>query len=400
MEKVVNGQKIELDDTAMELFELSIIGSHTRKKLDNLITSRLDIPTYTRPLVENFCIALRKLPDALMATCCTLKYAVVAREMRRMLQNKGIEVPKLLPCNHGILVISPTAMHIVLQERTWALAANTADDKVNSMDTTESLDMETYKDEKFYKYFKYADDILEENKKISNQEFITYALPQLSEAAHSPNLLRWELSKLFIFEQYNDIGETKLREDCLVDIKNDKAFFIKPFWTGNYINAAQVNPELGKILTIDTREYERTGKAITTDEIIKTKAYDYKVDVISSSGLRSELIKSKPAFKNLFNFMVKQLADDRTAYDITLTGLIDDRYILAQIDDKIVAGTIGGQSLVMLSDGGKILNLEENIATIAFDVQNQLNQVNVRTILNYDIEKKTSVIAAKLFSSL
>ena len=117
MEKEVNGKRITLDNTAVELFELAIMGSHTRKKLDNLVTSDLDMPNYTKSMVEQFCAALKKLPDPLIATCCTLKYCVVAREMKRQLLAKGEIVPRLVPCSHGLLVVSINKMHIVLQER-------------------------------------------------------------------------------------------------------------------------------------------------------------------------------------------------------------------------------------------------------------------------------------------
>ena len=42
----------------------------------------------------------------------------------------------------------------------------------------------------------------------------------------------------------------------------------------------------------------------------------------------------------------------------------------------------------------------KNIVTIALDKQNQLNQVNIKTIVNFNINTCVSKTAAKLFSAL
>lgn len=388
MDKEINGKRIQLDDTALELFELAIMGSHTRKKLDNLVTSDLDLPDYTRNMVEYFCSALRKLPDPLMAACCTLKYTVVAREMKRQLERAHLYVPKLVPCSHGILVVSINQMHIVLQERTWALAANTADDKVADADADKMLDLNLYTTDKFFEYFNYVDKALENGQRIKNRDFLQYALPGLVNACMSDNALRWEMSRLLIFEPYNDIGESKLFPGFITDIKTNKSIRIQLFWTGDSV---EISDE--QIIVIDTRTKEsRTEKE-------KRKIYDYTVDALSSSGLITRLIKSKPLFRPIAELIQRKVEDGRPINEVDIRGLIDDSYIVVQIDGTIAAGKLG-QTLKVLCTGGSIINLDNNIVTVALDKQNQLNQVNIRTILNYDIELNTTKTAAKIFSAL
>ena len=166
MEKEINGQRIHLDDNALSLLEMSVMGSYARRRLENVITSELDIPDYTRNMVEYFCNALRALPDALITLSCTLKYVVIAREMKRKLEAAHLYIPKLIPCNYGIIVASISQMHIVLQERTWVFAANIADDKISDLSTDKMLDIEAFKDDRWFEYFKLVDTSLANNKRI------------------------------------------------------------------------------------------------------------------------------------------------------------------------------------------------------------------------------------------
>ncbi len=388
MEKEINGKRVHLDDTAMELFELAIMGSHTRKKLDNLVTADLDLPDYTRNMVEYFCSALRKLPDPLMAACCTLKYTVVAREMKRQLEKAHLYVPKLVPCSHGILVVSINQMHIVLQERTWALAANTADDKVSDTDADKMLNLTLFEHDKFYKYFEYVDKILENGQRVKNREFLQYALPSLVGSCASENALRWEMSKLLVFEPYNDTGESKLYPSFITDVRNNKSIRVQLFWTGN---TTDVSDE--QVIVIDMRS--RQAKT----EKDKRKVYDFTVDALSQSGLTTRLIKSKPLFKPIADLIQQKAEDGRQVSEIAVTGLMDDNFLVVQVDGTIAAGQLG-QRLKVLCTGGSIVNLDKNIVTIALDKQNQLNQVNIRTIVNYDINMNTTKTAAKIFSAL
>lgn len=388
MEKEINGKRIQLDDTAMELFELAIMGSHTRKKLDNLVTADLDLPDYTRNMVEYFCSALRKLPDPLMAACCTLKYTVVAREMRRQLEKAHLYIPKLVPCSHGILVVSINQMHIVLQERTWALAANTADDKVSDADADKMLNIETFKSDRFYKYFEYVDKAFENGQRVKNREFLQFALSSLVNACQSENALRWEMSRLLVFEPYNDIGESKLYPSFITDVKNNKSIRVQLFWTGNTVD---VSDEM--VMVIDVR----TKTARTEKD--KRKIYDYTVDALSQSGMTTRLMKSKPLFKPVADLIQQKADEGRNISEISVTGLMDDNFIVVQVDGTIAAGQLG-VGLKTLCTGGSIINLDKNIVTIAMDKQNQLNQVNIRTIINYDITLNTTKTAAKIFSAL
>lgn len=388
MEKEINGKRVQLDDTAMELFELAIMGSHTRKKLDNLVTADLDLPDYTRNMVEHFCCALRKLPDPLMAACCTLKYTVVAREMKRQLEKAHLYVPKLVPCSHGILVVSINQMHIVLQERTWALAANTADDKVSDADADKMLNLDLFKNDKFFEYFEYVDKALESGQRVKNREFLERVLPGLVSACASENALRWEMSRLLVFEPYSDIGESKLYPSFITDVRSNKSIRVQLYWTGN---TAEVSDE--QVIVIDTRTHQ-----IKTERD-KRKLYDYTVDAISQSGLSTRLIKSKPLFKAVAGLIQQKADDGRPINEIDVTGLMDDNYIVVQVDGTIAAGQLG-QNLRVLCTGGSIINLDKNVVTIALDKQNQLNQVNIRTILNYDITLNTTKTAAKIFSAL
>lgn len=388
MEKEINGKRVQLDDTAMELFELAIMGSHTRKKLDNLVTSDLDLPDYTRNMVEYFCSALRKLPDPLMAACCTLKYTVVAREMKRQLERAHLYVPKLVPCSHGILVVSINQMHIVLQERTWALSANTADDKVANTDTDKLLNLDLFRNDKFFKYFEYVDNAFANGQRVKNREFLQYALPGLVNTCQSENALRWEMSRLLVFEPYNDTGESKLFPSFITDVKNNKSVRIQLYWTGDSVN---VNDEQVIIIDMRTRQ--------SKTECEKRKVYDYTVDAISQTGLTTRLIKSKPLFRPIANLIQQKAEDGRPINEIDVTGLMDDSFLVVQVDGTIAAGQIG-QPLKILCTGGSIINLDKNIVTIAIDKQNQLNQVNIRTIINYDINYNTTKTAAKIFSAL
>lgn len=388
MEKEINGKRVQLDDTAMELFELAIMGSHTRKKLDNLVTADLDLPDYTRNMVEYFCSALRKLPDPLMAACCTLKYTVVAREMKRQLEKAHLYVPKLVPCSHGILVVSVNQMHIVLQERTWALAANMADDKVSDADADKMLNMDLFKNDKFFEYFEHVDKALESGQRIKNREFLEKVLPGLVGACTSENSLRWEMSRLLVFEPYSDTGESKLFPSFITDVKNSKSIRVQLYWTGN---TADVSDE--QVIVIDTRSHQ-----IKTERD-KRKLYDYTVDALSQSGLSTRLIKSKPLFKAVAGLIQQKADEGRPINEIDVTGLMDDNYIVVQVDGTIAAGQLG-QNLRILCTGGSIINLDKNIVTIALDKQNQLNQVNIRTVLNYDINLNTTKTAAKIFSAL
>lgn len=388
MEKEINGKRVHLDDTAMELFELAIMGSHTRKKLDNLVTADLDLPDYTRNMVEYFCSALRKLPDPLMAACCTLKYTVVAREMKRQLEKAHLYVPKLVPCSHGILVVSINQMHIVLQERTWALAANTADDKVSDTDADKMLNLALFEHDKFYKYFEYVDNILENGQRVKNREFLQYALPSLVGSCQSENALRWEMSKLLVFEPYSDLGESKLYPSFITDVKNNKSIRVQLYWTGNTTDASDE-----QVIVIDMRS--RQAKT----EKDKRKVYDFTVDALSQSGLTTRLIKSKPLFKPIADLIQQKVEDGRQLSEISVTGLMDDNYLVVQVDGTIAAGQLG-QHLRVLCTGGSIINLDKNVVTIALDKQNQLNQVNIRTIINYDINYNTTKTAAKIFSAL
>ena len=387
MEKTIDGKRVKLDDTAVELFELAIMGSHTRKKLDNLVTSDLDLPDYTRNMVEYFCAALRKLPDPLMAACCTLKYAVVAREMKRQLEKAHLYVPKLVPCSHGILVVSVNQMHIVLQERTWALAANTADEKVVDADSDKMLNLDTFKNDKFYDYFKYVDTVLENGQRVKNREFLQKALPGLVEACGSENSLRWEMSRLLVFEPYSDAGENKLYTGYIMDVNNNKAIKLQLHWTGNTVETGE-----DQIIVIDVRSKK------STTEREKRKIYDYTVEAISQSGLSTRLIKSKHLFNYVANLAIQKLDEGRTICEVPITGLIDNDYIVVQVDGTIAAGKLG-QPLKVLCTGASILNLDNNIVTIAIDKQNLMQQVNIRTVINYDINLNTNKIAAKLFSA-
>lgn len=388
MEKIIGGKRVYLDDTAMELFELAIMGAHTRKKLDNLVTSDLDLPSYTRPLVECFCTSLRKLPDALMAACCTLKYAVVAREMKRTLEREHLYIPKLVPCSHGILVVSTTQMHIVLQERTWALAANTADDKVADVDSEKMLDIDTFKNDKYYEYFKFVDTILENGGRVRNRDFLEKALPELVKACESENLLRWEMSRLFVFEQYSDTGEAKLFPGYITDINSGKSIAMQVFWTGKSTERTEE-----KIIVIDTKTKQ------SHDEYDKRKVYDYNVDAISPAGIVTRLLKSKALFKPIADLAKSKLYEGYNITNIPITGLMDDEYYVVRVGTTIAAGKLGGE-LKTLCDGASILNIDKNIVTIALDKQNQLNQVNIKTIVNFNINTCVSKTAAKLFSAL
>lgn len=388
MEKEINGKRVQLDDSAMELFELAIMGSHTRKKLDNLVTSDLDLPDYTRNMVEYFCVALRKLPDPLMAACCTLKYTVVAREMIRQLEKAHLYVPKLVPCSHGILVVSVNQMHIVLQERTWALAANAADDKVSDTDADKMLDISLFEHDKFFKYFEYVDNALENGQRVKNREFLQYALPSLVNVCRSENALRWEMSRLLVFEPYNDTGESKLYPGLITDVKNNKSIRVQLYWTGESVTVSDE-----QVIVIDIR-----AKQSKTEQD-KRKIYDYTVDALSQSGLTTRLVKSKPLFKAIANLIQQKVEDGRPINEVSVTGLMDDNFIVIQVDGTIAAGQLG-QPLKTLCTGGSIINLDKNVVTVAIDKQNILNQVNIRTILNYDINYNTTKTAAKIFSAL
>ena len=388
MEKEINGKRVQLDDTAMELFELAIMGSHTRKKLDNLVTSDLDLPDYTRNMVEYFCSALRKLPDPLMAACCTLKYTVVAREMRRQLEKAHLYVPKLVPCSHGILVVSVNQMHIVLQERTWALAANTADDKVSDTDADKMLNLDLFKNDKFFEYFEYVDKALENGQRVKNRDFLQYALPSLVSTCQSENALRWEMSRLLVFEPYSDTGESKLFPSFITDVKNNKSIRVQLFWTGDTVSVSEE-----QVIVIDMRSRQ------SRTEQDKRKIYDYTVDALSQTGLTTRLIKSKPLFKPVAALIQQKVEEGRALNEVDITGLMDDNFLVVQIDGTIAAGQLG-QPLKILCTGGSIINLDKNVVTIAIDKQNLLNQVNIRTILNYDINYNTTKTAAKIFSAL
>lgn len=388
MEKIINGKRVHFDDTAIELFELAIMGSHTRKKLDNLVTADLNLPDYTRSMVEYFCSSLRKLPDPLMAACCTLKYAVVAREMKRQLERAHLYIPKLVPCNQGILVVSVNQMHIVLQERTWALAANIADDKVTDTDSDKMLNLELFKNDKFYKYFEYVDTALKNGQRVKNKTFLQFALPDLVNSCTSENILRWELSKLLVFEPYNDLGESKLFPGYITDIKNNKSIRIQLFWTGNTV---EVSDE--QVIVIDMRSQSSRTEKDTR------KIYDYTVDAISQTGIITHLNKSKLLFKSVADLIQQKVEDGRNIYEVSMTGLMDDNYIVVQVEGTIAAGQLG-KPLKILCTGGSIINLDKNIVTIAINKQNQLNQVNIRTIINYDINLNINKTAAKLFSAL
>ena len=346
------------------------------------------MPAYTKSMVEYFCSALRKLPDPLMAACCTLKYAVVAREMVRQLEKAHLYIPKLIPCSHGILVVSTNQMHIVLQERTWALAANTADDRVSDVDSEKMLDLSTFKDDKYYKYFKYVDNILENGNRLKNREFLEIALPELVQACKTENILRWELSRLMVFEPYSDAGEAKLFSGFITDIHNNKAIQIKVYWTGQTIDNSSE-----KIIVIDAN----TGKS--HDEYDKRRVYDYNVEVTSNAGIVTPLRRSKQLFRPIADFIKHRLDEGSSAYGLITTGLIDDDYYVAQVGSTIVAGQLG-KDLHILCTGASILNIDKNIVTIALDKQNQLNQVNIRTIVNYNINTNVSTVAAKLFSAI
>lgn len=389
MEKEVNGVRITLDEDAMQLFELSIMGSHTRKKLDNLVTSDLNLPDYTRNMVEYFCSALKKLPDPLIAACCTLKYVVVVREMIRELNKANLPVPKLVPCNYGILVVSRDQMHIVLQERTWALAANNAGEEVTNVDSDKLLDMESFADEKYFRFFDYVDKILAQGGRIKNREFLTFALPALVKQCETDTLLRWEMSKLLIFEPYSDAGETLLKSGSLVDMESKKAIKLQLFWTGK-------SEKLDGTKIIQVNLTTKT----TEDVQDERKIYDYNVDVLTESGLITRLIKSKHLFKSIAEFMMLKVYDGKSIQSMQATGLINAGYIVANVDNFLIVGKLGENFKLLCTDASIINLTDKGVATFAIDKQNQLNQVNIRTVMNYDINMQTSKIAAKLFSTL
>lgn len=389
MEKEINGQRIHLDDNALSLLEMSVMGSYARRRLENVITSELDIPDYTRNMVEYFCNALRALPDALITLSCTLKYVVIAREMKRKLEAAHLYIPKLIPCNYGIIVASISQMHIVLQERTWVFAANIADDKISDLSTDKMLDIEAFKDDRWFEYFKLVDTSLANNKRIKNKEFIRAVLPELASICTSDSLLRWELSRLFIFEPFTDTHEDKLRQGWIADTQTGKYINVQVFWTGQSVEIGNKN-----VLVIDV--HNKRGY----DEVDKKKIYDWVVSVLSPAGIYSQLVKSKSLFKPVADVVIAKLEEGLAITDIRIKGLLCDNYIVVDVNDTLVAGKLGNNGkLKVLGSGASIINLEGAVVTLAIDKVNSVSQVNVRTIATYDIERNTTKVAAKLFSA-
>lgn len=389
MEKEINGQRIHLDDNALALLEMSVIGSYARQRLENIITSELDIPDYTRNMVEYFCNALRALPDALITLSCTLKYVVIAREMKRRLEAAHLFVPKLIPCNYGIIVASTSQMHIVLQERTWVLAANIADDKISDLSTDRLFNIDLFKDDKWFEYFKLIDGHLANGKRMKNKEFIQVVLPELASICTSDSLLRWELSRLFIFEQFTDNYEDKIRQGWISDIQTGKFISIQIFWTGQTIPVSNKS-----VLVIDVRN--KRGY----DEQEKRRVYDWMVSVLSPAGVYSQLVKSKVLFKSIADIAIAKVEEGVPLADIKIKGLLYDNYVAVDINDTLVVGKLGANNkLRILGTGTSILNLDGPVVTFAVDKVNSISQVNIRTIAVYDIEKNTTKIVAKLFSA-
>ncbi len=368
MKKLINGVVVDISREVMELFEKAAEGSITRKqimnKIDLVLESDIGDVGY---VIEAYYRSYAALPYPLYAVEDEIKYATIAANMQRMINDKFHYIIDLEVKDRIIRAHCEEGLYVDLASEHWAIET-AEDDKLDP----KVIDINDYKSDPLFKFFKWCDKNLKEKRNAAG--FYAFALPGLLSACNNkPVIVRWEMAKLLQFADMPE--EITVRDRCIHNNDTGSDYVLDAFWTGKYSSDVAE-----RVMVIDCRPEHRHEEPKMTTK--RRKLYDFEVYENNPELGRCPLQNSKQRFEPMFKTIIREASDVPNA---SYFGIIDGDTVAFEINNKVYTGKLGGE-LSETGVGVKLINVQGGKAYIRKGMRKSSGATR-ESIYIYDIQE-------------
>lgn len=319
MKKLVNGKAVDIEN--IDLFKKAFEGIVLNKKASSAIKDTIETSSgLVKKCVQAYSKFNEALPFPLFSIETDIKYATIANYILHEVTEISTEDIAIDACIY-IRIEKNKVLKLIYH--TWAIESET-----DQFKNAASLDLAEYEKELGYKEFKWGLERIENGEELSS--FYEVFMPNFLKACNNEDfILRWELNHILDFGKVPE--ELKIEENRIVNLETNYKYFIDVFSKEerkSKDSIMQITIKNGRSQVknvnklVKVYDFDVYGKAIGTG--ILDRKTENKIEKRQVDGMAS-------LFETILVFGI----DTNTVEDIKYRGLIDNDYIIFEIDNNI-----------------------------------------------------------------